>query len=93
MDIKFGVIKVQVWGGSRKHPRIEGYDEVGGIVIGDWLFYKRNHSVNGLVNRYKITANKVEWIKVYDSYACLVKNHKNYKSSKRVFNRLISEKG
>lgn len=93
ISIKFGVIKVQVWGGSIKRPKLEGYDEVAGIVVGDWLFYKNNHLVNGSINKYKITANKVEWFKGYDSYSDLTKNHKEYKSTKKVFNKLISEKG
>ena len=92
-DVKYGVIKVQVWGGSRKRPRLEGHEEIAGIVIGDWLFYKNNHSINGYVGKFKITANKVEWLKEYDSYANLVKNHKDYKNSKKVFNVLIKEKG
>lgn len=92
-DIKYGVIKVQVWGGSRKRPKLEGYEEVAGIVIGDWLFYKNNHSINGSISKYKTTANKIEWLKEYDSYADLTKNHKEYKNTKKVFNKLISEKG
>lgn len=90
--IKYGVIKVQVWGGSRKRPRLEGYQEVAGIVLGDWLFYKNNHSSSGSIGKFKITANKVEWLKEYDSYAELVSKHNDYKNSKRVFNKLIKEK-
>jgi hypothetical protein len=92
-DVKYGVIKVQVWGGSRKRPRLEGYEEVAGIIVGDWLFYRNNHFVNGSIGKYKITANKVEWLKEYDSYAELTKNHQEYKNTKKVFNSLISEKG
>lgn len=92
-NIEYGVINVQVWGGSRKRPRIEGYEEVAGIIIGDWLFYKSNHAIKGVVNKYKTTANKVEWLKRYDSYAELVKNHKNYTGSKKVFDELIKDKG
>lgn len=92
-NVKYGVIKVQIWGGSRKRPRLEGYEEVAGIVIGDWLFYKNNHSINGYVSKFKTTANKVEWLKEYDSYSDLIKHHKEYKSSKKVFNSLAKEKG
>lgn len=92
-NIKYGIIKVQMWGGSRKRPKLMGYEEVAGIVIGEWLFYKYNHSINGSINKYKTTANKVEWLKKYDSYEDLTKSHKEYKSSKRVFNKLIAEKG
>lgn len=92
-DVKYGFIKVQVWGGSRKRPKLEGHEEVVGIVVGDWLYYKYNHSINGSIGRYKTIANKVEWLKEYDSYADLIKNHKEYKSTKKVFNKLILEKG
>jgi hypothetical protein len=92
-NIKYGVIKVQVWGGTKKRPKLEGYEEVAGIIIGDWLFYKNNHSIKGSVNKYKTTANKVEWLNEYGSYSELVKNHKEYKNSKQVFNKLILEKG
>lgn len=88
---KYGVIKVQVWGGSRKRPKLEGYTEVAGIIVGDWLFYKDNHSVSGSSNRFKTTANKVEWLKEYDSYADLAKNHKEYKNTKKVFNTLLAQ--
>lgn len=33
------------------------------------------------ISKYKTTANKVEWLKEYDSYVELVKNHKDYKNS------------
>lgn len=89
--IKYGVIKVQVWGGSRKRPKLEGYTEVAGIIVGDWLFYKDNHSIGGSSNRYKTTANKVEWLKEYGSYVDLTKNHKEYKNTKKVFNTLLTQ--
>ena len=91
--ITYGVIKVQVWGGSKKHPKIEGYNEVAGIIVGDWLFYKENHSVLGLTCKYKTNANKVEWLKRYTSYTELTKNNSAYKNTKTVFNKLIAEKG
>src|SRR5699024_12433704 len=34
---KYGVMKVQVWGGSRKRPKLEGHEVVSGLVIGKWL--------------------------------------------------------
>lgn len=92
ITFKYGVINVEVWGGTRKHPRIVGYDEVSGIIIGDWLYFKNNHSIKGSTSKYKTTANKVKWIKVYNSYDDLILHHKEYKNTKRVFNSLIKEK-
>ncbi|MFW6024885.1 MAG: hypothetical protein ACOCRX_00940 [Candidatus Woesearchaeota archaeon] len=90
---KYGVICVEVWGGSRRNPKIIGYDEAAGIVIGKWLYYKDGHNINNNVSKYKISANKVEWFKKYNSYEDLIKKNVNYKGTKRVFNRLIKEKG
>ena len=92
ITFKSGVINVEVWGGTRKHPRIVGYDEVAGIIIGDWLYFKNDHSIKGSTSKYKTTANKVKWIKEYNSYADLILHHKEYKNTKRVFNSLIKEK-
>jgi len=93
INYKYGVIQVQVWGGTRNRPKLEGYKEVAGIIVGEWLFYKSNHHTGGHINKYKTTANKVEWIKVYESYADLTKNHSEYKKTKKVFNKIISDKG
>lgn len=91
-NFEFGVIRVQVWGGSRRRPKIIGYDKVAGIVIGGWLFYKNGHSTIGRISKYKTSANKVEWFHKYTSYKDLVAKHPEYKKSKKVFNRLIKEK-
>lgn len=84
------VSKVQVWGGSRKHPKMLGYEEVAGIVIGEWFYYLFSNGND--VGRYKINGNKVEWINKYNSYLELVNEHKNYKNKKRMFNKLIKIK-
>lgn len=91
-DIEFAVMKVQVWGGTRKRPKLEGFEEVAGIIIGDWLYFKDDHDIQKKVKRYKYIANKVEWVEKYASYETLIKKHKSYKNTKRVFNKLISEK-
>lgn len=92
-DIKYGVIKVQVWGGSRNRPKLKGYEEVAGMIVGDWLYYKCDHSTDGSIKKYKTSANKVEWLKEYDSYIDLTKNHEKYKNTMQVFNKLIEEIG
>lgn len=43
--------EVQIWGGTRKHPKMLGTKIVSGIKKGDWL-------VDNNGNRYKLTANK-----------------------------------
>lgn len=91
--VAYGVIKVEIWGGSRKNPEITGYDEVAGIIIGNWLYYKEEHKIDGAIRKYKTNANKVVRIKRYNSYEQLIEKKKKYKNTKVVFNRLIKEKG
>jgi len=85
-------MKVRVWGGTRKRPKLEGYEEVSNIVIGDWLYFKEDHDKRADTKKYKCIANKVEPLKKYASYEDLIKQHKKYKSTKRDFNQIISEK-
>lgn len=92
VDVSFGIMEVEVWGGSRKHPKLEGYEVLAGIIIGDWLYSKTDHDKNGNTNRNKINANKVVWLKEYDNYDELIKKHRDFKNTKRVFNNLIKEK-
>ena len=91
-DYSYGFIKVQVWGGSRRKPKLLGHEEVAGIVVGDWLFYAEGHTREGEIKRYKVTANKVDYFKEYKTYDELIAKHKEYKNTKRVFNRIIEGK-
>lgn len=83
-DVEYGVIKVQVWGGTRRYPKVVGYDTQAGIIVGDWLYYQGG--------KYKTNANKVEWLKKYNSYSDLVKKHPEYKGTVKKFNKLIKER-
>lgn len=92
VDYSFGVMQVQIWGGSRKHPKLIGYEIVAGVIIGDWLYFKESHNKHALISRYKASANKVNWINEFDNYDGLIKKHKDFKNTKRVFNEIIKEK-
>ena len=89
----FGFITVQMWGGTGKRPKLLGFEDAAGIIIGDWLYYKEGHDIDGDILRYKTTANKVVLLKKYDDYDALVKEHKKLSGTKRVFNRILKEKG
>jgi len=91
-DFKYGVIKVAVWGGTRNRPRFKGYEEVAGIIVGHFLYYKHHHKPNSIVKKLKTNAKKVRWLKDYNSYKALVTNYKKYENSEDVFQQLISEK-
>lgn len=92
VSYKFGVMKVQVWAGSRKRPKLIGEEIVAGIIIGSWLYYKNEHNKCLSTNKFKIVANKVIRLDEYQSYEELIQSHKEYKHTKRVFNALIKEK-
>jgi hypothetical protein len=92
VEIKYGYIKVQVWGGSFRRPKFLGHDEAVGIVINDWLYYKEPFKKDAKTYKYKTSANKVVEFETFDSYAALVEKHKKYKGTKPVFNQLIKEK-
>ncbi len=92
-EYKFGIINVAIWvGETRKKRRFKGYDEVAGIILGEFLYYKKGHTIAGSIGKYKINANKVKWIKTFDSYEELIKCDSKYSKTKKVFNKLISEK-
>lgn len=56
VDLDFGKITVQVWEGSRKHPKLTGHDTRIGVVKGTRLYY-----TDDIFNKcyYRINANKV----------------------------------
>lgn len=91
---EYGVIKVLVWGGTRKRPKVIGEEKVAGIIIDGWLYYAEDNSTSKYrtINKYNIYANKVVDLDRYNSYEELIKAHKEYKSTKRYFNSLIKEK-
>ena len=88
-SITYGYIKVQVWGGSRKRPKLLGHETCAGIVKGSWLHYLSSHSTKGALHKYKTDANRVVEFIEYNSYDELVKKHKEFKNTKRVFNKII----
>lgn len=90
---KYGYIKTQIWGGTRNRPKLEGFDTQVGIVIGDWLYYQEDQKSNWQIKKYKTKANKVENFFEYDTYEELISKHKEFKSTKRYFNKLIKSKG
>lgn len=87
-NFKYGVIKVQVWGGTRKRPTIVGYDTRPGIIIGDWLYYYGW----GKISKYSTSANRVEYVNEYDTYAELVKNNKEFKGKRKELNDILRDR-
>jgi len=85
----YGIIEVQIWGGSRNHPKIIGTEKHVGIVKGDWLYYQDYYKIS----RLKTNANRVIKFNQYNSYADLVKEHEEYKGTVKKFNKIKKEMG
>lgn len=79
VDFKYSVLEVQIWGGSRRRPRLEGTELVAGLIKGDWLY-----SIN--FGRYSIYANKTVGKWEFPSYAELVKKFPKFKGQVKKFN-------
>lgn len=92
MNYSYGVAEVQIWGGTSRRPKIEGYEKMAGIIIGNWLYYKAYMNKNRFTNKINITANKTEWVERFGSYAELVKKYPEYKNTSATFNAIIKEK-
>jgi len=87
---KYAIISVQVWGGSRNYPKLTGYDTQPGIVVGDWFYYRQTPTKIG---RYKVAANKTEWMKQFDSFKEMVSEFPEYGAQEPVIDIIINEKG
>ncbi|EDN8351805.1 hypothetical protein GT375_14145 [Listeria monocytogenes] len=87
--IFLSVIKVQIWGGSKKHPKLIGHEVVMGVKKKGWLYAVSNATQS----KYKLSANKVEMQKDYslDDYSALTKVFSEFKAQKRVINKKVKE--
>ncbi|WP_207578242.1 hypothetical protein [Listeria seeligeri] len=88
-SVFLSVIKVQVWGGTKKHPKLIGYEAVMGVKKGDWL-----HAVSEAEqSKYKLSANRVESQKNFalENYNALTKQYPEFKAQKRAINKKIKE--
>lgn len=84
----YTVLYSQIWGGTRKHPKIIDYEYIAGIEVGDWVFYKDYKSIK----KAKTTANKIENIYRFNSYKELVKNFPQFKGTVKKFNEILKDK-
>lgn len=88
-NLRLAVITAEIWGGTRKHPKMIGTEEVLCIIKGAYG-YPVTESEN---SRYKLDASKntvgLEY-KIED-YNELVKKYKQFKSKKRAINKLVKK--
>ncbi|MBK1997154.1 hypothetical protein JI640_14700 [Listeria ivanovii subsp. londoniensis] len=88
-NVVLSVIKVQLWGGTKKHPKLIGYETIMGVIKGDWL----NAVSQAEQNKYKLSANKVEAQTNFplEKYNELVKKYPEFKAQKRAINKKVKE--
>lgn len=92
-NVVYGVMEVEIWDNSRRRrPRLIGHEIIAGIIDGDWLYYKPEHDRHRKTRRAKTSANRVVWLEQYESYEQLIKDYKEFKHTKRVFNTLVKER-
>lgn len=79
-NFTYGVIRVQIWEETKKRRsrfNLIGYRNIFGIIIGDWLYYKKGPKLS----KCKINARKVEWVKKYENYSDLKRKFPKYKKT------------
>ncbi|CAM4050482.1 hypothetical protein [Catellicoccus marimammalium] len=87
-NMELAVAQIQVWGGSRRHPRLLKIETVMGVVKGDWLYAVSESEQS----KYKIYANKVEnisYFKMDEYYSKLIKRFPEFKAMKRQINQCV----
>ncbi len=82
--LTYGVLKVEIWGGTRNRPKLEGHETMAGIVDGDWLYHEGG--------RNNIYANKTVERHEFDSYGDLVKAFPQFKGTVKTFNKIIKQR-
>lgn len=88
-ELRLTVVTSQIWGGSRKRPKLIGHEEFLAVVKGNTAY-----PVTQAENiKYKLSANKNDYQKLYaiDEYNNLVKEYPVFKANKRKINRMVKE--
>ena len=85
-NLKLTVVTAEIWGGTRKYPKLLGHEKILCIIKGSFA-YPVSESEK---SRYNINANKNSIGIKYniDEYYDLIKTHKEFKSMKRQVNKL-----
>lgn len=91
-SFRYGVMQLRIFGGSKSGMKVIGREEIAGIIIGEWLYYKYNHKPNGAINKHRIDSGKVFKVKEYHTYEGLTRIHPKYKDTEDIFEALIQQK-
>lgn len=101
-QVEYVKASIQVWGGTKKHPRVIGKAYEYGIKIGGW-FYPVIYD-NAFYNKYssdysiyqekrKVLGNNFNYVNTANSYKEFVKKNPEIKGTVKAFNNKIKEKG
>ncbi|EGQ3597247.1 hypothetical protein KND94_001953 [Staphylococcus pseudintermedius] len=90
-EIEYVYLLVNIWGGTKRYPKIVGTEEIVGIKekYDVWVYYLDNDKIR----KIKSTGSKVEKELSYSTYDKLIQEKKQFKSTKRMFNKIIKLKG
>jgi len=91
-SFRYGVMQLRIFGKSKSGMKVIGREEVAGIIIGEWLYYKYNHKPNGAINKHRIDSGKVLRVKGYHTYEGLMRIHPKYERTEDIFEALIQQK-
>lgn len=93
-NYKYGVVRSQVWGGTRNHPKIIDRVYIIGIIFDNWIYYYEDNKYDTYkkLKKANIYANKIEMLKQYETYSELVKQFPEYKNNKKLFNTIVKNK-
>jgi len=91
-EYEYGVIEYQVWGGTRNRPVLMGEEKTAGIIVGDFLYERKHPASSARINKYKVSARKTIKVDRYEQYSDLVKAHKEYVGTKKMFTAVITKK-
>lgn len=87
--MKFGIVTTNVWGGTKRHPRIIGTETSAGVILGTWLYTEPYFKENGTRSKIDVSGGNVRKVERFDSFTDLTKAHPEYKGTKKTFNKIM----
>jgi len=83
-------VVVNIWGGTRNHPKIIGKETYFGIAKGDWLYY-REYPKSSTVSKVKFYTNRMVDHTIANSYAELKMTFKKETPGLTYFNGIAKQ--
>ena len=87
--MKFGIVTTNIWGGTKRYPRVIGTETSAGVIVGTWLYTRPYFKENGSRSKIDVSGRNVKKVETFDSYTDLTKAHPEYKRTKKAFNDIL----